>query len=89
MNGGSHGSNLVEYFVCLSVPLTIKITILVYGLFYIYHFVGGYVFNYFTSINPQYIHDYVTFVISVFGQALFFLRMKSHIAKINQLRPSS
>jgi len=81
-NGKSDGRNFIENFVCLSVPLTVKISILVFGLFYIYQLVGGYAFNIFTSIDTQIAHSYVTFIISIFGQILFFSRMSTHLAVI-------
>lgn len=82
-NGGEAGNSLLENFLCLSVPLAIKIGIFVFGIFYIYHYVGGYLFSVFLAIDPQLIHKFVALGIGLIGQYVFFWRMWVHIGHIN------
>jgi hypothetical protein len=88
-NGGSAGKGLLEKFLCLSVPLAIKIGALVFSIFYIYQFIGGHLYNNPSLSDPQLIHKLVSFAIAIFAQLLFFWRMWVNLEKAETLSQQS
>ena len=88
-NGGSKGVILLERVVCLGFPLTIKITVLVWGVSFIYQWLGLDFYNTFNIEDTEKVHYMIFFILAVLAQYLFFWRMWVHIGNVAILSNAS
>ena len=96
--GGDGNGNFVVDFTCLLVPLTIKVYVVVWGLYWLfvwgYYAMAGVSFEseravklmVFLSRHAGYL---VTLLAVLTSQAALFLRMRVHMASIAHLRETS
>lgn len=90
-NGGESGSGLLEYFVCLTVPLFIKVIVFFWGLYAAFFWTTGFFVAKLPSDLDQvlyYTYKGVTFFVVVAATLFFYWRMSFHIKFIRMNRGS-
>lgn len=88
-NGKESGIHFLESFVCLSVPLFIKITLLFWTALAIFFWLTG---EYVSSLPDsthalvETVYHLVIFFTVTISASVFYYRMSKHIAVVNKLR---